>query len=59
MRSWRTTILGVLTIIGTLTSAGISLLNGHQPDLATTSAGVLTGLGLIHAADNKSLPPKP
>jgi hypothetical protein len=49
----------VLTIVGTVTSATISLLNGHQPDFATTSAGVLAGIGLIHAADNKSLPPKP
>ena len=58
MQSWRTTVLGILTIAGTLISAGISLLNGHTPDLATTSAGVMAGVGLIHAADNKSLPPK-
>ena len=58
MRSPRTTILGVLTIVGALTAAATQLLNGHQPDLATTSAGVLAGLGLIHAADNKALPPK-
>lgn len=58
MQSWRTTVLGILTIAGTLISAGIALLNGHYPDMATTSAGVLAGVGLIHAADNKSLPPK-
>lgn len=59
MNNWRTTVLGILTITGTLISAGISLLNGHQPDFATTTAGVLAGVGLIHAADSKSLPPKP
>jgi hypothetical protein len=59
MQSWRTTVLGVLTIIATLTAAGVSLLNGHPPDLATTSAGVIAGIGLIHAADNKKLPPAP
>jgi hypothetical protein len=59
MRSYRTTILGVLTIAGVLISAAISLLNGHSPDFGTTSAGVLMGVGLIHAADNKNLPPAP
>jgi len=58
MQSWRTTTLGILTIVGTLISAGVALLNGHTPDLATTSAGIMAGVGLIHAADNKSLPPK-
>jgi hypothetical protein len=59
MTSWRTTVLGILTIIATLAGAGISLLNGHSPDLATTAAGVTAGIGLIHAADNKKLPPAP
>lgn len=59
MQSWRTTTLGILTILGALTGAGVSLLNGHQPDFAATTAGVLAGVGLIHAADNKALPPKP
>ena len=58
MQSWRTTTLGILTIVGTLISAGIAFLNGHTPDLATTSAGVMAGIGLIHAADNKNLTPK-
>jgi hypothetical protein len=52
-------VLGILTIIATLAGAGISLLNGHSPDLATTAAGVTAGIGLIHAADNKKLPPAP
>jgi hypothetical protein len=59
MQNWRTTVLGILTIAGTLISAGVALLNGHQPDLAAVSAGVLTGVGLIHAADSKNLTPKP
>jgi|HubBroStandDraft_2_1064218.scaffolds.fasta_scaffold02392_7 altronate dehydratase len=59
MKSYRTTILGVLTIIATLTAAGISLLNGHSPDLATTTAGVAAGVGLIKAADHADLTPKP
>jgi hypothetical protein len=59
MRSWRTTVIGVLTIIVAVAHAGLQLLNGQQPDLTATSAGVLAGLGFIHAADNKALPPKP
>lgn len=58
MQSWRTTTLGILTIAGTLISATMGLLNGHQPDLATSIAGLTAGWGLIHAADNKNLTPK-
>ena len=58
MQNYKTTVLGILTIIGTLCSAGIALVNGHTPDIGITSAGVLAGVGLIHAADSKSLPPK-
>jgi hypothetical protein len=59
MSSWRTTTLGVLTILGALTAAGVALLNGHQPDMATTGTALTTGIGLILAADHKNLPPRP
>jgi len=58
MQSWRTTVLGILTIVGVVTGAAISFMNGHTPDLTAVSAGITTGVGLILAADHKNLPPK-
>lgn len=50
--SWRTTTLGILTILGTLTGAGISILNGGHLDMSTLSAGLTAGVGLIMAGDH-------
>ena len=53
MKDWKTTIAGVLTIIGTLTTAGIALVNKQPLNLPGTIAGITAGVGLIKAADSK------
>ena len=53
MTSWRTTLLGVLTIVVAVGSAGISYLNTGTFDWPATMMGVTAGLGLIKARDNK------
>lgn len=51
----KTTILGVLTIIGGVAGAGIAFLSGHLDASAITAAtaAITAGVGLIHAADQK------
>jgi hypothetical protein len=54
--SYRTTLLGLATIIGAISSAAIALTDGDpltQPDWAILTAAITTGLGLIQARDNK------
>jgi hypothetical protein len=53
MRNWKTTLLGILTIIASLSTAGREFLaNGSIPDLGLISASLLAGWGLIVAKDN-------
>jgi hypothetical protein len=59
MKSYKTTIAGVLTIVAALANAGLALSNGHMPDITVTSAALSTGVGLILAADHSNLPPRP
>jgi hypothetical protein len=47
----KTTILGVLTIIATLSNVGIQILKGGAPDLVGAFAAVTAGIGLIKARD--------
>ena len=56
MKDWKTTIAGVLTIVGTLTTAGIALVNKQPLNLPGTIAGITAGVGLIKAADSKPQP---
>jgi hypothetical protein len=49
----KTTILGVLTIVATLSNVGIQMLNGAAPDFIGAFAAVTAGVGLIKARDNK------
>lgn len=49
----KTTILGVLTIVATLSNVGIQVLKGGAPDLMAAFAAVTAGVGLIKARDNK------
>lgn len=49
----KTTALGILTIVATLSSVGIQLLKGGSPDLVGAFAAVTAGFGLIKAKDNK------
>ena len=53
MNSWKTTVMGVLTILVALASAGLAWLKGGVfPDLGPVIAGVTVGVGLIAARDN-------
>lgn len=55
MRNWKTTLLGVLTIIASLSTAGREFLaNGSVPDLGLIGASLLAGWGLIAAKDNNA-----
>lgn len=47
----KTTILGIITIVGALCNATVQYLNGKQIDLVTLSTAITAGWGLIHAAD--------
>ena len=51
----KTTALGILTIVATLSNVGIQLLNGGSPDLYQAFAAIASaaaGLGLIKAKDS-------
>lgn len=49
----KTTALGILTIVATLSNVGIQILKGGTPDLMAAFAAVTAGVGLIKASDNK------
>ena len=54
--SWRTTVAGILTILGALASAGKALVDNDpatNPDWMLISTAVATGWGLITARDAK------
>jgi len=52
MRNWKTSLLGALTIIASLSTAGREFLaNGTIPDLGLVGASLLAGWGLIVAKD--------
>lgn len=57
MASYRTTIFGVLCILGAVIAAGKALLDGDPSTVADWGAvwaGVLAGIGLIKARDQKA-----
>ena len=47
----KTTALGILTIIATLSNVAIQILSGGSPDLAAAFAAIVAGAGLIQASD--------
>lgn len=51
MKSWKTTIAGVLTILVALGNAGLALLHGGEVDWAILSLALTTGVGLLKAKD--------
>jgi hypothetical protein len=53
MKDWKTTLAGVLTIVGTLTTAGLAYVNKQPVNMGATIAGITAGVGLIHASDSK------
>jgi putative flippase GtrA len=52
MKSWKTTLTGVLTILVAGGTAVKLLLTGGQPDWTATIAAIIAGFGLIAARDN-------
>ena len=55
MTSWRTTVLGILTILAVLSGAAVALLDGNpatNPDWPTVIAALTAGFGLIKAKDH-------
>lgn len=53
--SWRTSVLGILTLLGSIVTFGQALLDGDPatvPDFDAIVAA-LAGIGLIFARDNK------
>lgn len=53
MKSWKTTITGILTIVVALGAAGLNYLKtGTLPDLALLTTAITSGIGLIAARDN-------
>jgi hypothetical protein len=52
MRNYKTTLLGILTIIASLSTAGREFLaNGSIPDIGLVGASLLAGWGLVMAKD--------
>lgn len=51
MKNWKTTLLGVLTLVAGIASIGIKLLNGGSVGLED-AAIIGAGTGLITAKDN-------
>jgi len=55
MKSWKTTVLGISTILAAVCNVVSLLLDGNvntNPDWTTTIAAVTSGFGLIFARDN-------
>jgi len=49
----KTTALGIVTIIATLSNVALQILSGGSPDLAAAFAAIVAGAGLIQASDAK------
>lgn len=49
----KTTVLGILTIVATVSNVGIQIIKGGTPDLVGAFAAVTAGIGLIKAKDAK------
>lgn len=55
MRNWKTTSIGILTIVIALaTGAKMYLGTGQVPDIGALAAAVAAGWGLIMAKDNNA-----
>jgi len=52
MTNWKTTALGVLTVVGAVVKMAMALLNGQAPGLEDAGL-VAAGVGLVAAADAK------
>ncbi len=53
MKSWKTTTMGILNIVGAIATAGVLALKGqYEAAIAALSTGIPSGIGLIAARDN-------
>ena len=53
MKSWKTTTMGILNIVGAIATAGVLALKGqYEAAIAALSTGIPAGIGLIAARDN-------
>jgi len=58
MKNWKTTLLGVLMILGAIINAAIAWLKtGALPNVSELWPAILGGWGLLTAADAKQTPP--
>jgi hypothetical protein len=53
IKNMKTTALGIITIIATLSNVALQILSGGSPDLAAAFAAIVAGAGLIQASDAK------
>ena len=54
MNDWKTTTLGILTILAGLVNAAMDYLNGKNINYPTLIAAITAGWGLIHAKDSST-----
>jgi hypothetical protein len=52
LTSKKTTVLGILSILGALVGAATAFFSGHPVDFASLAAAVMAGVGLIAAKDH-------
>ena len=55
--NWKTTVLGVLTVLLALCGAAKAMLTGVSIDYPTVMAAIMAGVGLIHAKDASNTTP--
>ena len=53
MKSWKTTLSGIVSIVLAVGHAIYALLNGQPVDVATLMAAIVAGVGLIMAKDSQ------
>jgi len=51
MANYKTTILGVLTILGIICKAALAILNSEPLDYSVLATGISAGVGLLLAKD--------
>ena len=56
MKNWKTTTLGITTIIAAVAGAAIHLLQKQPVDWTIVGAACTAGWAMIHAADATSTP---
>ena len=51
MKNWKTTTLGILTLLGALTNAGLEFIKTGSCNLPILLTGLTAGWGLVKAKD--------